>query len=331
MPSSNSALDKRPRSTVHRPRIARRAFQWTVDGRLWTFLALACAGCAIPEYALRPEPAPIESAEVHEFERQVSAVQARDLERRGARTIRPGERLWGFDIDRIVQRLSRVTERPSLVYTVRLIPERDPNAAALADGRVYLTNGMLHYLASRGSRESELAFIVGHELAHINAQHLLQRYQYLQRQSLVAELVGLGLAVATREASGTAQQLGVLARDAVTIVNDLAISGYSQQQELEADQLGMRYCLKAGYDPQAALTMVEDFKRFDRPTIFLSTHPYTELRAEYLRRYLQDLKGRAGSLEDQHRQLRQAQRLYPPGSVSWQNLQKQLDALDRPK
>lgn len=280
------------------------------------------AGCATTEYALRPEPAPIESAQVHEFERQVSAVQARDLERHGARTIRPGEQLWGFDIDRIVQRLSRVTERTSLVYTVRLIPERDPNAAALADGRVYLTNGMLHYLASRGSRESELAFIVGHELGHINAQHLLQRYEYLQRQSLVAGLVELGLVLATRQGGQAAQEMGTLARDAVTLVGDLANSGYSQQQELEADQLGMRYCLKAGYDPQAALAMVEDFQRFDRPTLFLRTHPHTELRIEYLRRYVQDL-------EDQRRQLRQTQQLYPPGSVSWQNLQKQLDALDR--
>jgi len=294
--------------------------------------ALCCVlgcGCATPEYALRPEPAPIESSEVHEFERQVSEAQARELERKGARIIGPGERLWGFDIHNAVQRLSRVTERPSLVYRALLIPDRDPNAAALADGRVYVTRGMLQYLASRGSREDELAFILAHELGHINAQHLLQRYEYLRRQSLVAGLVDLGLAVATRGATGGAQTLGTLARDAVTVVNDLAASGYSQQQELEADQLGMRYCLRAGYDPQAALEMIEDFKRFDQPTLFLRTHPVTELRAEYLRRYLQDLKEHTGSVEDQRRRLRDTQKFYPPGSVSWKNLQQQIDALER--
>ena len=272
---------------------------------------------------------PVESAQVHEFERQVSATQARDLERNGSRTVRPGERLWGFDIPGIVQRLSRVTERSWLHYTVRLIPDKDPNAAALADGRVYVTSGLLNYLASRGSRADELAFILGHELAHTNAQHLLQRYEYLQRQQMVAGLVDLGLAVATRGATGGAQTLSTLARDAVTVVNNLAVSGYSQQQELEADQLGMRYLLRAGYDPRAALEMVEDFKRFDQPTLFLRTHPVTELRAEYLRRYLQELKGSAEPVQEQRRRLQDTQKLYPPGSVSWNNLQRQMDALDR--
>lgn len=298
--------------------------------------ALCCvlgAGCATPQYTIRPTPVPVESAQVHEFEQAISNAQARELERNGARTVSPGERLWGFDIPGIVERLSRVTERPSLRYTVRLIPDKDPNAAALADGYVYVTKGLLNYLASRGSREDELAFILGHEMGHINAQHLLQRYEYLQRQNLLASLVDAGLAVATRGATGGAQTLGTLARDAVTVVSDVSASGYSQQQELEADQLGMRYLLQAGYDPNAALEMVEDFKRFDRPTLFLSTHPVTELRAEYLRRYLQDLKGRAGSragsMEDQRRRLQDTQKLYPPGSVSWKNLQQQIEALER--
>lgn len=289
----------------------------------------AATGCATPEYALRPQPVPVESQEVREFEAQVSEVQARELERKGkVRTVRPGEKLWGFDIAGIVARLTPVTERPSLFYIVRLIPDNDPNAAALADGRVYVTSGMLNYLASRGSREDELAFIIGHELAHINAQHLLQRYQYLQQQSLVTGLLGVGLAVATRGASGTAQHIGVLARDAVTLITDVSNSGYSQQQELEADQLGMRYVMRAGYDPQAALAMVEDFKRFDQPMVFMSTHPYTELRAEYLRQYLRDLEGQAKSAEAERRRLKEAQRLYTPGSVSWKNLQQQLDALE---
>lgn len=293
---------------------------------------LLLAGCATtPEYALRSAPAPIESDAVREFEAQVSEAQAKELEKGGkVRTVRPGERLWGFDIAGTVQRLTQVTERPSLFYIVRLIPDKDPNAAALADGRVYVTSGMLNYLSSRGSREDELAFILGHELAHINAQHLLQRYTYLQQQQLVSGLLGLGLAVATRGATGGAQTAALLARDAVTVVANVQASGYSQQQELEADQLGMRYIMRAGYDPQAALEMVEDFKRFDQPSIgFMRTHPYTELRAEYLRRYLKDLEGRAASAEEERRRIQEAQKLYPRGSVSWKNLQQQLDALDR--
>ena len=76
------------------------------------------------------------------------------------------------------------------------------------------------------------------------------------------------------------------------------------------------------------MALVEDFKRFDVATPFLRTHPYTELRAQYLRQYLRDLAAQAVSRDAQRRGLREAQRLYPPGSVSWKNLQKQLDALE---
>ena len=284
-----------------------------------------------PEYAVRPTPAPIESQEVHEFEAKVSQAQARQMESEGkTRTVRAGERLWGFDIPGIVQRLVPVTQRPNLFYVARLTQNKDPNAAALADGRIYVTSGMLNYLAERGSREDELAFVLAHELAHTNAQHLLQRYEYLQQQSLVAGLIDVGLAAATRGATGTASQIGSLARDAVSLVQDVNASGYSQQQELEADQLGMRYLLKAGYNPEAALAMVEDFARFDQPAIpFLRTHPVTELRADYLRRYLRDLEGWKASAGDELQRLRDAQKLYPAGSTSWKNLQQQIDSFDR--
>ncbi|MBI3330829.1 MAG: M48 family metalloprotease, partial [Candidatus Omnitrophica bacterium] len=113
-------------------------------------------------------------------------------------------------------------------------------------------------------------------------------------------------------------------------------SGYSQEQELEADQLGIRYVSRAGFEPWAALDLLQDFSRFDYPWPFLRTHPYMSLRRDYLARYLAETRPVSDTIFEKvsdtgtaRKALQDAQRLYPKGSVSWQNLQRQLDALDR--
>lgn len=305
----------------------------TTGSRLPALLAcgLSLGGCATPQYAVRPTPAPDESPSVVELERTISAYQARALERSGVQPVEPGARLWGFDLQQTVDRLSRVTERPGLHYRVRLLTDRDPNAVALADGRIYLTTGMLNYLAARGSRPDELALIVSHELAHTIAQHLVKRYQQLQQQQILMAVVGLGTSIATQQA-GVPQSVGTLVSDVASLVNNAIASGYSQEQELEADQLGVRYMRRAGYHPREALSMLRDFSRFDAPVSFLRTHPYSQRRADDLERYLNDLDAvRAtaspADVEPQRRRLREAQKLYPVGSQSWQNLERQLNAL----
>jgi predicted Zn-dependent protease len=299
---------------------------------------LLLVGCAAPQYAVRQPPQPDESTAVIHFERAISAHQAKEFQQQGARRILPGERLWGFDVPQIVERLGRVTERPGLAYRPWLYTDNDPNAAALADGRVYLSSGMLHYVSQRGSRNDELAFIIAHELAHTTAQHLVKRYQTLRQQQLLVSLVSAGAAVATRGASEGVRQAGRIAVDAASLLRDVAISGYSQEQELEADQLGIRYVIRAGYNPQAAVDLLQDFARFDNPSPFFRTHPYMALRREYLQRYLLEQHtaapvpvasdARRASLDAHRRHLRSIQQLYPRGSVSWQNLQRQIDALE---
>jgi predicted Zn-dependent protease len=282
-------------------------------------------GCATPTYTVRPTPVPEESAAALQIERTISALQARDFAKQGARPLSWDESLWGFDVQRIVERLGRVTERPSLPYRAYLYEDDAPNAAALADGRIYLSSGMLNYLASRGGRSDELAFVLAHELAHTVAQHLVKRYRRIQQQNLLLGLVAAGASAATGDAGTTAQQAGRLVVDAASLLNDVALSGYSQEQELEADQLGIRYVMQAGFDPKAALALLNDFSRFESPWPFLRTHPYLVQRRADLQRYLTE----TGVLATERlTQLREAQRFYPVGSVSWRNLQRQIEDLE---
>lgn len=304
---------------------------------------LVLNGCATPQYAVRGTPVPEESGAALQIERTISAQQGREFQQKGSGPIGASERLNGFDVQAIVTRLSRVTERPNLSYRAYLYTDRDPNAAALADGRVYLSTGLLAYLAGRGSRPDELAFILGHELAHTVAQHLVKRYRTLQQQALLMSVLSVGASAITHGASPSVQEAGRLALDAASVLQDVRNSGFSQEQELEADQLGIRYVMRAGFDPQASLDLLTDFQRFDSPSPFLRTHPYMALRREYLARYLEEHGSGGGTgsgvparpfaptqaVTARIAQLRQTQKLYPEGSVSWKNLQRQIDDLER--
>ena len=99
-------------------------------------LAAALAGCATPQYAIRGTPTPDESTDAHAIERSISAEQAEEFERQGARPIGSEELVSGFAVQPLVDRLSAVTERSWLHYRALLYRDQDPNAAALADGRI---------------------------------------------------------------------------------------------------------------------------------------------------------------------------------------------------
>ena len=314
---------------------------WVQCCVLYAVCGVLVVGCATPEYAVRPTPHPVESPDVVQIERAISAAQAREFEQQGARPLLPSEWFKGFNVPTILARLSPVTERPYLPYRALLYRDAEPNAASLADGRVYISSGMLEWLAKRGGRQDELAFVLAHELGHTVAQHLVQRYQQMAKQQVFLSLVTAGAALATSGGSAGAHEAGQLAVNAASLLSDVAASGFSQQQELEADQLGVRYMMRAGFRPQAALDVLAAFERMETPTVFLSTHPYARVRREYLARYLSEVNARPGPVrpassrpnQDETaariRTLREAQRQYPQGSVSWKNLQGQLEALEQ--
>ena len=263
-----------------------------IDRRLATHTIIAAAlvaGCITPQYAIRQTPHPVESPGVLAVERKISAIQAQELTRNHQLVDPSYAAARGFDVPRILQRLVAVSERPYLLYQVLVIDDGSPNAAALADGRLFITTGMLDYLAQRGSREDELAFILGHELAHTVAQHLVKRVQQMQWTQVVTGLAGAAAAGLTAGASGAAQGAGQIGSTIANVAGNVYVAGYSQGQELEADQLGARYVIRAGYDPLAGIRMLEDFQRFDPRGLYLSTHPYSARRAADLTQFLLDI------------------------------------------
>jgi predicted Zn-dependent protease len=175
--------------------------------------------------------------------------------------------LYGDDaaqryVDSVGQRLARVSHLPNLTWHFRVLDSPVVNAFALPGGYIYITRGIMAYINS----EAQLAGVLGHEIGHVTARHSAQ-------QITRSQIAGLGLIVGTifvdafRPYSGIAQQgLGLL------------FLKYSRDNETQADELGIEYAVRAGYDPREVPSTYATLKRIGErqgaslPS-FLSTHP----------------------------------------------------------
>ena len=141
--------------------------------------------------------------------------------------------LTGY-VEALGRRLQGVSETPSPPFTFTIVNSDEVNAFALPGGYVYVTRGLM----ALANSEAELAGVIAHEIGHVTARHTAQRYNRAVFAQLGAAV--LGAAVGNRAVSDLAR-FGVAAY----------VQGYSREQEFEADQLGLRYLVRAGYDPGA--------------------------------------------------------------------------------
>jgi predicted Zn-dependent protease len=148
-------------------------------------------------------------------------------------------------IQALGESMAVVSERPHLPWTFRVLDDPVVNAFALPGGYVYVTRGILAHFNS----EAELAGVLGHEIGHITARHGVSQVS----RGLIAELgLGLGAILAPELA-------GVL--DVASLGLGLLFLRYGRDQERKADDLGLRYMTRLGYDPTAMADIFEMLAR----------------------------------------------------------------------
>jgi len=159
--------------------------------------------------------------------------------------------------------LAANSERPDLDWTFRVVDDATVNAFALPGGFIYITRGIMAHLNS----EAELAAVVGHEIGHVTARHSVN-------QMSKAQLAEVGLSVAT-VVSSDYRQLSDLAQTGM----GLLFLKYSRDDERQADDLGMRYTLRANYDPRPTpdiyrmLNRVSEAQGASAIPALVATHP----------------------------------------------------------
>jgi len=197
-------------------------------------------------------------------------------------------------------------------YRFSVVRDDSINAFAVPGGYVYVNIGLI----VRAENDDEIAAVLGHEIAHVHAHHMVrqqEKTQLLSYATLLATLAGVvqpGLA-----------QVAAAAGQAATLK-------YRRAFEQEADYLGVRYLRKTDYDPRAMLDFFKKLEGQSRLTPlffppYLRAHPLTEERLNHLEAVLH-----AKQWED-HKRRRTSRRLQRLQALARARYLKPQDAVDQ--
>ncbi|SHE99377.1 Putative Zn-dependent protease, contains TPR repeats [Desulfacinum infernum DSM 9756] len=180
----------------------------------------------------------------------------------------------------IGRRLAAVSHRPNMAYEFNVVNSSDLNAYALPGGKISITRG----LVAKMENEAQLASVLGHEIAHVAALHPTSTYTRQVLGGLLTSVGSLVLQTAGVPGGDLISQAGLLA-------TNLTLMKYSRDQEREADELGMEYMVRAGYNPAGfvqsmAILMDEKDREPSQLESFFSSHPLTTERVAEANRRL---------------------------------------------
>ncbi|OVE80020.1 peptidase M48, partial [bacterium I07] len=188
-------------------------------------------------------------------------------------------------INKIGQEMSDLTHRPNLTYQFKVLDTPVINAFAVPGGYIYFTRGILAYL----NNEAEFAGVLGHELGHVNARHSAQQYSRAQLAQL-----GLGIGMVLSE---DFRKFAGLASFGVQML----FLRFSRDNERQADDLGVEYSSRSGYDANEMADFFNTLERLNPGTHqsglpeWFSTHPNPVDRIDAVRRktaeWQQNLEG----------------------------------------
>ncbi|MFC1703517.1 M48 family metallopeptidase [Candidatus Omnitrophota bacterium] len=161
--------------------------------------------------------------------------------------------------------------------------EKAVNAFAMPGGKVAVYTGILPVTKDADG----LATVVGHEIAHVMANHGGERMSQL----LLVNLGGIALATAVRQKPNETQQYVMIAYGLGANVGVLL--PYSRTHESESDRIGLILMARAGYDPRKAIGFWErmNAQKKLRPPEFLSTHPAPARRIDDIRKTIPEAMG----------------------------------------
>lgn len=176
-------------------------------------------------------------------------------------------------VSQVGKRVAAITHRPQMPYNFQTVNATYVNAYAFPGGSIAVTRGILLKLED----EDELAALLGHELGHVNARHTAEQMSKGQVTSLV---VG-GLAAVV----GASTQYGDIANMLGSVGASLLLASYSRDNERQADDLGNRYMVQAGYNTQGFVGLMEMLNSMHKTKpgyaeVLFSTHPMSDERYE---------------------------------------------------
>jgi hypothetical protein len=167
-------------------------------------------------------------------------------------------------VNRVGQNIVKQSDA-KVPFTIKVLDSDEINAMALPGGFFYVNSGLI--LAC--DEEAELAGVMSHEIAHVSAHHAarqMTRMEYAQIGMVPLMFIG--------------GYTGYGIYEAAQIAVPLTFLSFSRSFEAQADYLGVQYMYRAGYDPQAFVSIFEKLQALEKrkPGVLaraFSDHPQT--------------------------------------------------------
>ena len=172
-------------------------------------------------------------------------------------------------VNRIAQNLVKNSDA-KVPFTIKVIDSDEVNAMALPGGFMFVNSGLI----LTADDEAEMAGVIAHEISHVAAHHAVReqtRMNYAQLGTIPLIFIGGWTGYGIYEAA----QIGI----------PITFLSFSRGFEAQADFLGVQYMYRAGYDPQAFVTIFEKLENLEKTKPHLiskafSSHPQTPDRIE---------------------------------------------------
>ncbi|MGB3340088.1 MAG: M48 family metallopeptidase [bacterium] len=164
-------------------------------------------------------------------------------------------------VNKVGQKVVKVCDRRNIKYSFKVLDNEEINAFACPGGFIYIYKGLLKQF----DNEAQLSAVLAHEVGHVVARHSIKRLQTVYGYAIVME-VALG------------PKMGATARQLVDAAAGLILQGYGRENEYEADNYGILYSKKAGYNPKGMIQVFQKFKKMEGnpPNAFeklIASHP----------------------------------------------------------
>lgn len=182
-------------------------------------------------------------------------------------------------VNKVGQKVAKVCDRRDVKYSFKVLDSEEINAFACPGGFIYIYKGLLMQF----DNEAQLSAVLAHEVGHVVARHSIKRLQTVYGYTVVME-IALG------------SKMSKAARQIVDGATGLILQGYGRENEYEADNYGLLYSKKSGYNPSGMTQVFEKFKKMEGkpPNVFeklLSSHPPAQDRINNCNKQIQKIGG----------------------------------------
>ena len=209
----------------------------------------------------------------------VSSEEEREIGREAAATLLGASPLLAHEptqryVNRVGRWVAMQSARPDLSWHFGVIDNPNINAFAAPDGYVFVTTGLLQQIQS----ESELAGVLGHEIAHVVEKHHLEALESGARLSLAGR-------VAEETLRDKGKDVGKYAW-VIEGTKTLYTQGLGRDDELSADRLGVVLAARAGYEPYGLVAVLQRLDalagKSSELALLFKTHPAPSDRLEHI-------------------------------------------------